>query len=168
MISFVVAMDTNRVIGANGRLPWRLPDDMRWFRQVTVGKSVIMGRKTYESIPAKFRPLPDRHNIVVTRQLDYEAPGATVVHSIEAALKTAGNGSEIIIGGGSDLYTQLLPQAGRLYLTLVQAEFAGDTYFPEFDETEWVLALRESHPADDRHAVPFEWVILERKKAGIR
>ncbi|MEZ4641527.1 MAG: dihydrofolate reductase [Chloroflexota bacterium] len=128
-IAFVVAMDQQGVIGVNGRIPWHLPDDMKWFREVTMGKPVIMGRKTYESIPARFRPLPGRHNIVITRQPDYDAPGATVVHTIQEALAAAGDVQEIVIGGGGVLYEALLPQANRLYLTLVDGTFPA-TPFP--------------------------------------
>ena len=163
LLAFVVAMDKNRLIGADNRLPWRLPDDMKWFRQVTLGKPVIMGRKTYESIPPKFRPLPERVNVVVTRQLDYVAEGAIVVHSIAEALTAVAPQPEIIIAGGSQLYEQLLPQADRLYLTLVDGEFGGDAYFPAFDWDDWQEISRERHPSDGRHAVPFDWLILDRK-----
>ena len=131
----VVAMDRNRLIGAGNRLPWRLPDDMQWFVQQTMGKPVIMGRKTYESIPTKYRPLKGRQNIVLTRDRSYAAPGATVVHSVEDALAVAGEAEETIIGGGANLYAQLLPQTHKLYLTLVQAELEGDAYFPKTDES---------------------------------
>lgn len=99
IISFVVAMDERGLIGRNNGLPWRLPDDMRWFREVTMGKPVVMGRKTYESIPARFRPLVGRHNIIITRNRDYRAEGATVVHSMEEALAAAGDVEEVMIGG---------------------------------------------------------------------
>ncbi len=163
MISFVVAMDENGVIGADGRIPWRLPDDMQWFRDVTMGKPVIMGRKTYESIPPRFRPLPGRHNIVVTRQVGYAAPGATVVHGIKEALRATGNVDEIIIGGGGELYRRLLPQADRLYLTLVDGRFTGDATFPPLDYAEWQEEFRQHHPADARHPHPFTWLILQRR-----
>jgi len=162
ILAMVVAMDRNRLIGADNGLPWRLPDDMQWFVQHTIGKPVIMGRKTYESIPAKFRPLKGRHNIVLTRDPSYEAPGATVVHSVEAALAAAGDVAEIIVGGGANLYAQLLPQTARLYLTLVEAELAGDAYFPEIEFSDWREIYREKHPADDRHNFAFTWLILER------
>lgn len=163
-LAMVVAMDRNRLIGTGGTLPWRLPDDMQWFVQQTMDKPVIMGRKTYESIPVKFRPLKGRHNIVLTRDRGYEAPGATVVHSLEAALAAAGDVEEIIIGGGANLYTQLLPQTTRLYLTLVEAELAGDTYFPEIEWSTWRETFRRHHPADERHQFAFTWLILERRE----
>ncbi len=155
-------MDENGVIGVNGRIPWRLPDDMKWFRDVTMGKPVIMGRKTYESIPSRFRPLPGRHNIVVTRQPTYAAPGATVVHSMEEALQAAGDVDEIIIGGGGELYRLLLPQADRLYLTQVDGQFAGDAVFPQWNPANWQEQFRQHHPADERHPFAFTWLILER------
>ncbi len=161
ILAMVVAMDKNRLIGADNGLPWRLPDDMQWFVQQTMGKPVIMGRKTYASIPAKFRPLKGRHNIVLTRDRSYEAPGATVVHSVEDAL-AAGDAPEIIIGGGANLYAQLLPQTTRLYLTLVEAELEGDAYFPEFEWSAWQETFRQHHPADERHNFAFTWLILER------
>jgi dihydrofolate reductase len=161
-LAMVVAMDENRLIGADNGLPWRLPDDMQWFVQQTMGKPVIMGRKTYESIPAKFRPLKGRHNIVLTRDRSYEAAGATVVHSLAAALAAAGEVGEIIIGGGANLYAQLLPQTTRLYLTLVEAELDGDAYFPEIEWSAWCETFRQHHPADERHHFAFTWLILER------
>jgi len=162
IVAMVVAMDKNRLIGADNGLPWRLPDDMQWFVQQTMGKPIIMGRKTYESIPAKFRPLQGRHNIVLTREQSYEAPGATVVHSVEDALLAAGDAEEIIIGGGANLYAQLLPQTSRLYLTLVEAELVGDAYFPEIDWPAWHETFRQHRPADERHYFAFTWLILER------
>lgn len=155
-------MDKNRLIGADNGLPWRLPDDMQWFVQQTMGKPVIMGRKTYESISAKFRPLKGRHNIILTRDRSYEAPGATVVHSVEDALAAAGEVEEIIIGGGANLYAQLLPKTHRLYLTLVDAELEGDAYFPEIEWSAWRGTFRQHHPADERHPFAFTWLILER------
>ena len=161
-LSLIVAMDQNRLIGANNGLPWHLPDDMKWFVDKTLGKPVIMGRKTYDSIPAKYKPLKERHNIIVTRNDDYRAEGCTVVHSIETALAAAGNVPEIIIGGGTQIYAQMLPIASRLYLTLVEGAFEGDAYFPEFDQSAWRETFRWHHLADSRHAVPFTWVILEK------
>ncbi|MCP4356780.1 MAG: dihydrofolate reductase [Chloroflexi bacterium] len=127
-ISLIVAMDHNRLIGANNGLPWRLPDDMKWFVEKTMGKPVIMGRKTYDSVPQKFKPLHGRQNIIITRSQNYQAPGCTVVHSLADALMAAGKAPEIIIGGGAQVYAQALPIANRLYLTLVESEFTGDVY----------------------------------------
>lgn len=161
-IAYVVAMDNNRLIGRDNDLPWRLPDDMRWFREKTMGKPCIMGRKTYDSLPDRFRPLPGRLNIVVTRNSDYEAPGAVVVHSIEDALAAAGDAEEIIIVGGAHLFGRLMPVVDRLYLTHVHDAADGDVYFPEFNRDEWREIYSEYHPADDRHAQAFTWMILDR------
>lgn len=165
-LSIIVAMDKNRLIGVNGRLPWRLPEDMTWFRKQTMGKPVIMGRKTFESIPERFRPLPGRRNIVLTRRQDYEADGTVVVHTIKAALTAVGKAEEAVVIGGAELYRQLLPQVGRLYLTLIDAEFDGDTFFPVLDQNQWHETFREYHPADNRHEHAFTWLIWERKKTA--
>jgi dihydrofolate reductase len=168
-IAFVVAMSQNRVIGIDNGLPWRLPADMKWFVTVTMGKPVIMGRKTYDSIPARFRPLRGRHNIVVTRNRDHVAPGATVVYSIEEALEVAAaeQPAEIIIGGGAALYEALLPQASRLYLTLIDAEVEGDAFFPPLDWSEWQETYCQPHEADEQHAYPFTWLILDRDRSTV-
>jgi dihydrofolate reductase len=165
-LALIVAMDKNRLIGVNGRIPWHLPDDMKWFREQTIGKPVVMGRKTFESIPDRFRPLTGRHNIVVTRNWLYQAEGVTVVNSVEAALAAAGVMDEIVVIGGAELYTQLLPQADRLYLTRIDAEFDGDAYFPEIDPAAWHEVYRQEHPADDRHDYAFTWFIWERTDIG--
>lgn len=161
-IAYVVAMDENRVIGRDNDLPWRLPDDMRWFREKTLGKPCIMGRKTYDSLPERFRPLPGRLNIVVTRNSDYQASGAVVVNSIDAALHAAGDAEEVIIVGGGDLFRRLLPVVDRLYLTQVHSAVDGDVFFPPFDLSQWRELFRQEHPADERHTLPFTWLILDR------
>ncbi len=155
-------MDKNGVIGADNQLPWRLPDDMRWFKRVTMGKPVVMGRKTYESIPRKFRPVPGRHNIVVSRHSDYAAEGATAVTSPQAAIEAAGSVPELIIGGGSQIYSAFLPQVNRIYLTRIHAEVAGDAFFPAMDWSNWIEVYHQSHRQDERHVYPFSWVILDR------
>ncbi len=167
-IAYVVALDANRLIGRDNALPWRLPDDMRWFREQTLGKPCIMGRKTYDSLPERFRPLPGRRNIVVTRNRAYTAPGATVVHSLDDALAAAGAAEEIIIVGGAELFRALLPRVERLYLTQIHAAVEGvdattDTFFPPFDADEWRVVYRQAHPADERHPFAFTWFILERR-----
>ncbi len=166
-IAYVVALDANRLIGRDNALPWRLPDDMRWFREQTLGKPCIMGRKTYDSLPERFRPLPGRRNIVVTRNRDYAAPGALVVHSLDDALAVAGAAEEIIIVGGAELFRALLPRVERLYLTQIHAAAEGadtatDVFFPPFDADEWRVVYRQTHPADERHPFAFTWLILER------
>lgn len=164
-IAMIAAMDRNRLIGVDNGLPWRLPADMAWFKQVTMGKPVVMGRKTYESIPLKFRPLPGRLNIVLTRNKRYEAAGAIVVHTIEEALAAAASAEthdEVIIGGGGQLYGTFLPQATRLYLTLVEAILVGDAHFPAWEAAQWREVAREWHGVDERHPYAFSWVTLER------
>lgn len=163
-LAFVVAMDENRLIGRDGGLPWRLPDDMRWFREHTVGKPCIMGRKTYDSLPDRFRPLPDRRNIVVTRDRDYAAPGAIVVHSLAEALEAAEGAPEVMVVGGGEIFRELLPRADRLYLTHVATAESGDVYFPETEPADWVERYSEQHPADEHHAHAFTWQIVDRHR----
>ncbi len=166
IVSMIVAMGRNRVIGNDGQLPWRLPADMAWFREQTMAKPVIMGRKTYESISPRFRPLKGRHNIVLTRNPAFEAEGVTVVNSAEAALAAAGDVAEILVAGGSQIYELFLPHTQRLYLTLVDAEPDGDALFPELDWSAWEVELEEAYAADERHPFDFKWLILERKAAS--
>jgi dihydrofolate reductase len=158
-ISLVVAMADNRVIGRDNRLPWHLPADLKHFKQVTVGKPILMGRKTHESIG---RPLPDRTNIVVTRDRSYTAPGCVVVHSIESALRAAGAHEEAMVIGGTDFYWQLLPKADCIYLTLVHAEFEGDALFPELKESEWREVERTDCEPDEKNPWRYSFVRLER------
>jgi dihydrofolate reductase len=167
-LAYVVALDANGLIGRDNTLPWRLPDDMAWFRRQTMGKPCIMGRKTYDSLPERFRPLPGRANIVVTRNRDYRAPGAIVVHSVADALAAAGPVEEVIIVGGAELFRELLPRVGRLYLTLIHGavepkEGADDVYFPLLLLDDWREVYHEEHPADDRHPFAFTWLILDRE-----
>ena len=166
-IAYVVAMDDNRLIGRDNDLPWRLPDDMAWFRRQTLGKPCIMGRKTYDSLPPRFRPLPGRLNIVVTRNVDYEAPGAIVVHSVEDALQAAGEVEEIVIVGGAELFRRLMPIVDRLYLTEVHGAVEGDVFFPEYDRAQWRELYRQEHAADERHPYAFTWLILDRIRQPI-
>lgn len=165
LISLIAAMDRNHLIGADGSLPWHLPADLKRFKAITMGKPIVMGRKTYESIG---QPLPGRHNIVVTRNRNYRAPGCTVVHSPDAALAAAGNAEEILIAGGGQLYRHFLPQAHRLYLTLIEATFSGDTYFPYFSEEEWERILEEEHEADEENPYDFRFIILARRESNER
>jgi dihydrofolate reductase len=160
MISLIVAVARNRTIGQGGKLPWHLPDDLRHFREKTLGKTVLMGRRTFESIGTA---LPGRRNVVVTRDATLRAPGATVVHTLEAALACAREAEEIVVIGGASLYADLLPQAERIYLTSVHADVPGDAFFPELDPHDWVVANREHHPADARHAHAFTFVELFRR-----
>jgi dihydrofolate reductase len=166
MISLIAALTENRVIGKNNDLPWHLPDDMKFFMETTKGHHVIMGRKNYGSLPAKYRPLPNRTNIVVTRQSHFSAPGCTVVHSLESAIEIAGqsNDSEIFIIGGAEIFTQSMNIANRLYLTEIKTTLEGDTYFPIVDKTRWEETSRKVHTADERHAYAFDFVVYEQKK----
>jgi len=158
-ISLIVAAASNGVIGANGELPWHLPDDFRWFKAQTLGKPVVMGRRTWESLG---RALPGRTNIVVTRDIAYAADGAVVVHSVEQAIAAAGEAEELMVIGGGELYRAFLPRASRVYLTVVDAEVHGDTTFPALDDSEWRQVSAESHPADARHAYAFEFRVYDR------
>jgi len=165
IISLIAALTRNRVIGLNNGLPWHLPDDMKYFMQTTKGHHVIMGRRNYDSIPEKFRPLPNRHNIVITRQEALQAPNCTVVHSLEEALAIAQKAgeAEAFVIGGSAIYQLAIPFANRLYLTEIQAELSGDTHFPVFDRAQWREVSRVPHAIDARHAYGFEFVIYDRK-----
>jgi len=159
-ISLIVALARNRVIGRDNQLPWRLSADLQHFKRLTMGKPIVMGRKTCESIG---RPLPGRTNIVVTRDSSFSAAGCRVVHSIDEALVAAGGADEVMIMGGENLYSQLLPRADRLYLTEVQADVSGDAWFPEFDQTQWQELERESHRADEKNEFDYDFVVLARR-----
>ncbi|MCF6254626.1 MAG: type 3 dihydrofolate reductase [Thiomicrorhabdus sp.] len=159
-ISMIAAMANDRVIGLNGDMPWHLPDDLKFFKANTTGKPVIMGRKTFESIGS--RPLPNRPNIVISRNTSLTIPNVEVFSSIEQALKKYATEPEVIIMGGGELYRQMLPKADRLYLTLIDAKIEGDTFFPDWGAFSWEEIARESHPKDERHAHSFEFVTLER------
>jgi dihydrofolate reductase len=154
-------MARNRVIGANGAIPWHLPDELKWFKGLTMGHPIIMGRKTWESIG---RPLPGRTSIVVTRQRGYSAPGAVVANSLDDAIKACGSDSEIFVIGGAELIERSLPLAGRLYLTTVEAEIPGDTVMPEVDFADWREVSSAHHSADARHPHSFRCVTYERAR----
>jgi dihydrofolate reductase len=144
-VSLVVAMAANRVIGRRGALPWRLPADLKHFKQVTLRKSVVMGRKTWESLHVQ--PLPDRNNIVLTRNVEFQADGTTVVHGLDAAFDHALATDEVIVIGGEEIYRLALPRADRIYLTEVRGSFEGDAKFPDLDPAEWREVSREEHAA---------------------
>jgi dihydrofolate reductase len=164
IISLIAALSKNRVIGKNNDLPWHLPDDMKYFMQTTKGHHVIMGRKNYDSIPEKFRPLPNRTNIVVTRQKDFSAPNCTIVNSIEQGIAIANKAGEpeTFIIGGAQIYKEGMALTQRMYLTEIQADIEGDTYFPEIVLTKWREVSRIHHPADERHKFKFDFVIYDR------
>ena len=151
-ISVIAAMSENRVIGRDGALPWHLPTDLARFKSITIGHSVIMGRKTFESVG---QPLPKRRTIVITRNYDYQAAGVFIAHSLDEALDLAAHEDEIFILGGEAVYQIALPRADRLYLTIVHATIQGDTYFPPIEPDQWELIEDSRHEADDRHAYAF-------------
>jgi dihydrofolate reductase len=164
IISLIAAVSKNQVIGKNNDLPWNLPDDMKFFMNTTKGHHCIMGRKNYESIPEKFRPLPNRTNIVVSRQKDFSAPGCIVVNTIDEGLAIARkNGeAETFIIGGAEIYRSTMEQTNRMYLTEIDAVIEGDTYFPEFDKNIWKEVKRQHHGTDERHQYAFDFVVYEK------
>jgi len=160
IISLIVAMDDNGVIGADGDLPWRLPADLKHFKEVTMGKPIIMGRKTHDSIG---RPLPGRENIVLTRDHNYKAEGCTILHSLDDLYVHCGYHEEIMIMGGAELYKQFLDEAGLIYLTEVHTCVGGgDTWFPDYNPDLWDEVAREDFRADDRNQYDYSFVVLER------
>lgn len=160
-LALIVATDKNRLIGKNNDLPWYLSADLRYFRNVTMGKPIIMGKNTHESIG---RPLPGRQNIVVTNNQSYQARGCTVVYSIGEALQMVANVDEAVVMGGASLYAQLLPRADTLYLTLVDAELEGDAWFPEWCLDDWQQISREDHVKDDKNEYPYSFIVYQRAK----
>jgi len=163
MIAAIVARSKNGVIGVDNALPWDLPDDRSYFRDVTRGHAVIMGRKTAESIVTHLgHGLPNRTNILVTRDQGYVLDGFTVVHDLDEAIKVSGSDAFII--GGEQIYRLAMPYCDRLYITEVDTELDGDAKFPEFDADEWQLVSSMPHEADDTHAYSFAFTILDRKK----
>ncbi|HPF89708.1 MAG: dihydrofolate reductase [Flavobacteriales bacterium] len=167
IVSAIAAVAENGIIGRNGDLPWHLPDDLKYFQRITRGHHVITGRLNYESIPAKYRPLKDRVNIVVSRNPQYEAPGAIVVDSLGAGLELAHleREPEAFIIGGGQIFREALTMrlVDRLYLTIVHADVDGDVRFPVVDPDEWEEVARERHERDERHAHAFSFVVLERR-----
>ena len=161
ILSIIVAMAKNRVIGRDNQLPWHLPADLRHFKQTTMGHPIIMGRKTYESIG---RPLPGRQNIVITRNPDFQAEGCLVVHSLQEALAAVPEAEEVFIIGGASLYREALPLADRIYLTLVDAEVEGDTFFPELDASEWQEVRRETFTPDEKNPFGYAFIEFVRKR----
>lgn len=158
MITMIAAMDKNRVIGVNNQLPWHLKADLQHFKALTLQKPIIMGRKTFESIG---KPLPKRRNIVITRQAEFHADGCEVVQSLEAALQLAKGTEEIMIIGGASLYTLALPIAQRLYLTIIDHAYAGDAYFPAWQESEWQITAT-SNEYDATQALHYRFVTYDR------
>ncbi|MBY4676886.1 dihydrofolate reductase [Marinobacterium arenosum] len=164
-LAIIVAQAQNRVIGIDNKLPWHLPEDLKYFKQVTMGKPIIMGRKTFESIK---RSLPGRTNIVITRDQGYQHPGIRVVHSLAEAAELAESicliegHDEAMVIGGAEIYRQALPQTGRLYLTQVHAEVNGDAWFPALDTADWREIARQDFAADDGNPYDYSFIVLDR------
>jgi len=161
MISLIAVVASNRAIGKGQQLLWQLPEDLRHFRATTRGKPVIMGRKTWESLPASFRPLPGRRNLVVSRNAAFHAPGATLASSLEDALRAAADAAEVFVIGGAELYRQALPLATRLYLTEVAASVDGDVFFPELAPEDWQEISREQ--GNNGPGPAFSFVVYQRR-----
>jgi len=158
-ISIIVAASTNNVIGKNGGLPWRLPEDLKRFKETTMGKPMIMGRATWDSIG---RALPGRQNIVMTRQPELVATGCDVVATVGEALAIAGNATEVMIIGGGELYRQFLPRTDRIYFTRVHVDIDGDTFFPALDDKEWRVVEEERFPAGEAREYGFDILTMDR------
>ncbi|HEA25748.1 MAG TPA: type 3 dihydrofolate reductase [Ectothiorhodospiraceae bacterium] len=161
IISLIWAMDENGLIGVDNSLPWKLPADMQWFRKNTLGKPIVMGRKTFESFGG--RPLPQRTNIVITRDQTYQADDAVIVHSIEAAIQAAGDAEELMVIGGSSFYEQMLPQADRLYVTRVHGEFKGDAWFPNVDWSLWQEVGKTDSDIDEKNGYACSFIEYQRQ-----
>ena len=159
-LSLIAAVSRNNVIGKDNKMPWHLPADLQFFKTTTMGKPIIMGRRTWESLG---RVLPGRRHIVVTRNRDYTAEGVEIVHSTNAALEQASDVYEAVIIGGAFLYKEMLPLTDRLYLTEIDAKFEGDTFFPEWNKDEWDVVSSDSHPANEKNPFPYRFVVYDRR-----
>ena len=158
-INIVVAIASNNAIGKNNKLLWHLPKDLRHFKELTTGHTVIMGRKTFDSVG---KPLPKRRNIIVTRQ-NIKIEGCEVVNSLEAALALAKNETEVDIVGGAEIYKLAMPLTNTIHLTIVHQSFEADTFFPEIDNKTWHETSREEHQPDEKNAIPFSFITLKRR-----
>lgn len=158
-LAIIVAMDEQRLIGKDNDLPWKISADLQYFRRTTMGKPIIMGRNTHESIG---RPLPGRQNIVISSQQNYKAEGCDVVHSIDDALALCRDAEQVMVMGGASLYQQILPLADFLYLTRVHASLDGDTWFPEWSEQDWQLISSEDHQADESNEFDYSFQLYQR------
>lgn len=164
MISYLVAMDRNNVIGQNNDIPWHLPDDLKYFKELTVGNPTIMGRKTYESIG---KPLPNRPNIVITRDKNAEYPEEVeVIHDVETVKKwNEGNpDTEYFVIGGGVIFSEMMPFVDRMYITLIEEEFEGDTYFPEFSLDDWEVTSKRKGIKDEKNPYDYYYIVYDRKK----
>lgn len=160
IISIIAAMSENRVIGHHNKLPWHLPADLKHFKRLTMGKHIVMGRKTFESIG---KPLPGRTNIIITRNPRFQPDNCIVVHSIQESFDEAKTANELMVIGGASFYQQALPLADRMYLTLLHHSFQGDAFFPRYDENEWLEIERSDHGADDINPYPYSFIVMERR-----
>ncbi|MBT2695043.1 dihydrofolate reductase [Bacillus sp. ISL-55] len=162
MISLIWAMDENRVIGYHNQLPWRLPEDLKFFKRMTMGHPIAMGRKTYESIG---KPLPGRENIIITRDENYDPEGCTVMHSIGEMLAYAAENKseEIFVIGGAEIFKEVLQHSDKLYLTMIHHQFEGDTFFPVFDIDKWELESRGIGLKNEKNPYEYEFLIYKRK-----
>lgn len=161
MISLIAAMGKYNVIGNQGKMPWHLPADLQHFKKLTLNKTVIMGRKTFESIG---KPLPSRTNIILTSDRSFSPPDCVLVHSFEDALRVIHPHKETMIIGGNTLYTQFMPFASRLFLTLIPHVFTGDTFFPAWNPQEWQETSRNDHQADEKNSYNYSFIVLDRIK----
>lgn len=159
-ISIISAMASNRAIGIRNTLPWQLPEDLKYFKALTMGHHIVMGRKTYDSIG---KPLPGRDTVIVTRNADYAVPGCLAVNSLDAALTVSHGDTEVFFVGGAELYRQALAIAHRIYLTEIQRVFDGDAFFPEFDTSQWVETTRDKHRTEGPNGFEYHFVIYDRK-----
>lgn len=159
-ISIIVAIGSNRAMGWRNQLPWHLPADLKRFKSLTMGKPMIMGRRTFESIG---KILPGRTTVIVTKNKDYKVPGCHVVNSLEQAFEVAGDVEEIMVIGGASLFQQVMSWINRIYLTIIHEEFEADTFFPTLNEKEWVEVEREEHEADEKNRYAYAFVRLERR-----
>ena len=159
-LSLIVAMDQNRLIGSNNALPWHLPADLAFFKRTTMGKPILMGRKTHESIG---KPLPGRQNIVISRDPEFQAPGCELARGLDAALELAGPADEVMLIGGASLYRLALPRVEKMYITEIHHVFQGDTWFPEIDEQSWKPKFREDFEPDHNNQYPYSFIKFVRE-----
>jgi len=160
ILSIITAMDKNRLIGKENGLPWHLPEDLAFFKKTTLNKPIIMGRKTFESIG---RPLPGRTTIIISRNKDYKVEGCIVLSSIDSVLEFCKNDHEIMLIGGASLYEQWLPYAHQMYLTLIDGEFDGDAWFPDYQPDSWITTWQESHQTEKKPPLSYQFLKLEKK-----